>query len=54
MRRYRKVFEEFAEYAGDFYYSQSIGTDFLIVKFNQLGGFVTSGEHSKMKCITSG
>jgi len=47
MRRYRKVFLEFAEYAGDCDYSQSIGTDFLVKKFNQLGGFVTSGEHSK-------
>ena len=28
-------------------YSQSKGTDFLLWKFKQLGGFVTSGEHSK-------
>lgn len=47
MRRYRKVFREFDEYTGDCYYSQSKGTDFLLWKFNQLGGFVTSGEHSK-------
>ena len=47
MRRYRKVFREFAEYAGDCDYSQSKGTDFLVWKFQQLGGFVTSGEHSK-------
>lgn len=47
MRRYRKVFREFMEYAGDCDYSQSKGTDFLLWKFNQLGGFVTSGEHSK-------
>ncbi len=47
MRRYRKVFQEFTEYAGDCDYSQSIGTDFLVKKFNQLGGFVTSGENSK-------
>lgn len=47
MRRYRKVFYEFKEYAGDCDYSQSKGTDFLLWKFNQLGGFVTSGEHSK-------
>lgn len=47
MRRYRKVFLEFVEYAGTCDYSQSIGTDFLVKKFNQLGGFVTSGEHSK-------
>ena len=47
MRRYRKVFEELTVYAGDKDYSQSLGTDFLVEKFNQLGGFVTSGEHSK-------
>lgn len=47
LRRYRKVFREFEEYAGDCDYSQSRGTDFLLWKFKQLGGFVTSGEHSK-------
>ena len=46
MRRYRKVFQEFKEYAGDCDYSQSKGTDFLLWKFKQLGGFVTSGEHA--------
>ena len=44
LRRYRKVFREFEEYAGDCDYSQSRGTDFLLWKFKQLGGFVTSGE----------
>lgn len=47
VRRYKKVFQEFMEYTGDCNYSQSIGTDFLVWKFQQLGGFVTSGEHSK-------
>jgi site-specific recombinase XerD len=47
MRRYKKVFREFVEYAGDCDYSQSKSTDFLVWKFRQLGGFVTSGEHSK-------
>lgn len=47
MRRYRKVFSEFTEYAGDCDYSQPKGTDFLVWKFKQLGGFVTGGEHSK-------
>jgi len=47
MRRYCKVFQEFVEYAGDCDYSQSKGTDFLLWKFKQLGGFVTYGEHSK-------
>ena len=40
MRRYRKVFQEFMEYAGDCEYSQSKGTDFLLWKFKQLGGFL--------------
>ncbi len=47
LRRYRKVFCEFSEYAGDCDYSQSKGTDFLVWKFQQLGGFVTDGEDSK-------
>lgn len=47
MRRYRKVFQEFSEYTVDCDYSQSVGTNFLVKKFNQLGGFVTSGENSK-------
>ena len=47
MQEYHKVFREFMEYAGDCDYSQSKGTDFLLWKFKQLGGFVTSGEHSK-------
>lgn len=47
MRRYRKAFQEFSEYAGITDYSQSKGTDFLVWKFQQLGGFVTGGEHSK-------
>ncbi len=47
MHRYRKVFNEFIEYAGECDYSQSIGTDFLVKKFKMLGGFVKTGEHSK-------
>ena len=47
MRRYRKVFREFTEYSRTSDYSQSKGTDFLVWKFQQLGGFVTGGEHSK-------
>lgn len=47
MRRYKKVFNEFIEYAGDCNYTQSKGTEFLVLKFHQLGGFVSSGEHSK-------
>jgi Site-specific recombinase XerD len=47
MRRYRKVFREFTEYTDGCDYSQSKGTDFLVWKFQQIGGFVTGGEHSK-------
>jgi integrase len=47
MCRYRKVFREFTEYAGNGDDSQSKGTDFLVWKFQSLGGFVTGGEHSK-------
>lgn len=47
MRRYRKVFNEFIEYANDCEYSQSIGTNFLVEKFKLMGGFVLSGENSK-------
>ena len=47
MYRYRKVFREFSGYTGITDYAQSKGADFLVWKFKQLGGFVTSGEHSK-------
>ena len=47
MHRYRKVFNEFIEYASECNYSQSIGTDFLVKKFKMFGGFVKTGEHSK-------
>ncbi len=47
MRRYRKVFREFMDFAGDCDYSQSKGTDFLVWKFQMIGGFVATGEHSK-------
>jgi site-specific recombinase XerD len=47
MCRYRKVFREFTEYTDGCDYSQSKGTDFLVWKFQQLGGFVAGGEHSK-------
>lgn len=47
MRRYGKVLKEFSSYVDDSEYSQSIGVDFLISRFKQIGGFVTSDEHSK-------
>ncbi len=47
MHRYKKVFQEFKEYSNDCDYSQSLGTEFLVEKFQLLGGYVTSGENSK-------
>jgi site-specific recombinase XerD len=46
LRSYRNVFREFMEYAAGCDYSQSKGTDFLVWKFQQFGGFVTAGEQS--------
>jgi len=46
-RRYGKVLREFSNYAGDSDYLQSIGVDFLVYRFEQIGGFVTSDDHSK-------
>lgn len=47
LRRYNKVFDEFTEYAGEREYSQQLGAEFLAWRFNQIGGFVTSGTYSK-------
>jgi len=47
MRRYRKVFRELTEFSKDCEYSQKAGSEFLVDKFQEIGGFVTSGEHSK-------
>lgn len=47
MRRYRKVFRELKEFSDDCEYSQKIGSDFLVSKVQEIGGFVTSGEESK-------
>ena len=51
--RYNKVFDEFTEYAGEREYSQQLGAEFLAWRFNQIGGFVTSGLIQRMKCIFS-
>jgi len=47
LRRYNKVFDDFTEYAGEREYSQQLGAEFLAWRFNQIGGFVTSGTYSK-------
>ena len=47
LRRYNKVFDEFTEYAAEREYSQQLGAEFLAWRFNQIGGFVTSGTYSK-------
>lgn len=36
-RRYGKVLKEFSSYVDDSEYSQSIGVDFLISRFKQIG-----------------
>ena len=44
-RRYGNVLREFSNYAGDSDYLQSVGVDFLVYRFEQIGGFVTSDDH---------
>ena len=48
LRRYRKVFREFEEYAGDCDYSQSRGTS------NNLEVLLHPENTLKMRCITFG
>lgn len=47
MYRYRKVFKELRDFAGEEYYSSTICTNFLTEKLKETGGFVEEGEHSK-------
>lgn len=46
LKRYRKVLKEFSVYGGENNYSQSLGTAFLVEKFGERGGLVTSDEQS--------
>lgn len=47
LERYRKVLAEFTVFAGSSSYSQSLGADFLITRFRERGGFVSTDEHSR-------
>lgn len=47
LERYRKVLTEFAVFAGNRRYSQPLGADFLIARFMERGGFVSTDEHSR-------
>ena len=47
LKRYRKVFSEFSVFACREYYSQSLGSDFLISRLKARGGLVLSDEESR-------
>ena len=47
LERYRKVLAEFAVFGGTSSYSQSLGADFLIARFRERGGLVSTDEHSR-------
>lgn len=47
LKRYQKVLTEFTVFACNKYYSQSLGTEFLLVKLKERGGIVLSGEESR-------
>lgn len=47
LERYRKVLAEFAVFAGNSSYRQPLGADFLIARFRERGGLVSTDEHSR-------
>jgi len=47
LKRYRKVFSEFSVFACREYYSQSLGSEFLISRLQERGGLVLSDEESR-------
>ena len=47
LERYRKVLAEFTVFAGNSSYSQSLDADFLIARFTERGGLVSTDEHSR-------
>lgn len=47
MYRYRKIFKELCDFAGEEYYSSEVCSDFLTEKFKITGSFVEKGKHSK-------
>ena len=44
--RFSRVLDELTRFAGSACYSQKLGAEFLAATFSNLGGLVTSGEHS--------
>jgi len=51
LERYRKVLAEFTVFAGDSRYCQSLGVDFLIARFMERGGLVSTDEHPRKEEI---
>lgn len=47
LERYRKVLTEFTVFAGNSNYSQPLGADFLIARFKERGGLVSTDEQSR-------
>lgn len=47
LERYRKILAEFTVFAGKNSYTQSLGADFLIARFQERGGYVSTDEHSR-------
>lgn len=47
LERYRKILAEFIIFAGKNSYTQSLGADFLIARFQERGGYVSTDEHSQ-------
>lgn len=51
LERYRKVLAEFTVFAGNRSYNQPLGADFLIARFMERGGLVSTDEHSRKEEI---
>ena len=51
LERYRKVLGEFAVFGSNSSYSQSLGADFLIARFRERGGLVSTDEHSRKEQV---
>lgn len=51
LERYRKVLAEFNVFAGNSNYSQPLGAEFLVTKFQERGGLVSTDEQSKKEEI---
>ena len=51
LERYRKVLAEFTVFAGNRSYSQPLGADFLVARFQERGGFISTDEQSRKEEI---